>query len=472
MYSFSKEEVLSNQLRQDRETRKSRRHRGSGKKTTAAALVTAMVLGAGIWFYQASAAYAVVVNGQQVAVVEEKAEGEKAVQDFLAQTSQAVGTTVTLQDTVEFKQIQVDKKDIILADDVAEILSQELTVTVPAAVITINGQEAAALADKATAEQLLTKIKNRYNDPQAEITVLKTEIKEKVAVVSKDVPVDQLVDDHQAWQILTVGKEKMVSHQVAEGESLWTISRANKMSMEDLIAANPGIDPDKLSIGDKVNLVKAEPLLHVTTVAQCVEVKDVPFETKVSYDKSMLRGKDVVKQEGQKGSKEFQYTVVAVNGQAVDKQFIEAKVLTEPVDKVVVKGSKVVLASRGSGGSGMLMWPARGGISSRFGNRHGEFHTGLDINGSTGDPIKAAETGRVIDAGWGGGYGYMIKIDHGSGIQTWYAHLSKISCSVGDQVERGEVIGREGSTGRSTGSHLHFEVRIGGKAVNPLNYLD
>ncbi|MBV9737730.1 MAG: M23 family metallopeptidase, partial [Candidatus Eremiobacteraeota bacterium] len=127
--------------------------------------------------------------------------------------------------------------------------------------------------------------------------------------------------------------------------------------------------------------------------------------------------------------------------------------------------------------SGYLQWPVRGPITSPFGWRiHPisgvrSFHEGLDIGVASGTPIGAAEAGRVIYAGWYGGYGNYISIDHGGGVSTGYAHCSAIYVSVGQDVRQGQTIGAVGSTGYSTGPHLHFEVRINGKPVDPLTRL-
>lgn len=99
-------------------------------------------------------------------------------------------------------------------------------------------------------------------------------------------------------------------------------------------------------------------------------------------------------------------------------------------------------------------------------------HAGLDMAGSTGEPIYASASGRVLQAGRSNGYGNLVELDHGKGIDTRYAHLSAILVKPGQRVEQGQMIGRMGSTGRSTGTHLHFEVRVDGRAVNPRPYLD
>ena len=118
-----------------------------------------------------------------------------------------------------------------------------------------------------------------------------------------------------------------------------------------------------------------------------------------------------------------------------------------------------------------LIWPVSGPITSPYGMRWGSLHPGIDIGAGTGTPIKAAASGRVIISGYSGGYGNLIVIDHGNGIATAYAHQSSLAASAGQQVGQGQVIGYVGSTGFSTGPHLHFEVRVNGTPVDPLGYL-
>jgi murein DD-endopeptidase MepM/ murein hydrolase activator NlpD len=110
-------------------------------------------------------------------------------------------------------------------------------------------------------------------------------------------------------------------------------------------------------------------------------------------------------------------------------------------------------------------------LTSPFGPRWGSFHPGIDIGASMGTPIKAAKSGVVVNAAANGGYGNFTCINHGGGLSTCYAHQASFATSAGAEVAQGEVIGTVGSTGFSTGPHLHFEVRVNGQAVDPLGYL-
>lgn len=123
------------------------------------------------------------------------------------------------------------------------------------------------------------------------------------------------------------------------------------------------------------------------------------------------------------------------------------------------------------------MWPVNGRLLSRFGERQdpfsgeGEIHTGVDISAGMGTQVHAAADGVVSHAEYSSGYGKMVIIDHGNGMHTWYAHLSRFEVIPGQEIRRGEVLGYSGATGRVTTPHLHFEVRLGGSAVNPMPYL-
>ncbi len=168
---------------------------------------------------------------------------------------------------------------------------------------------------------------------------------------------------------------------------------------------------------------------------------------------------------------------------------VVSKLYIEPVKTVTVAknantGSRarasgsVNTSSKISGGKASLgislIRPVSGTITSRFGvrsNIRSSSHTGLDIAAPTGTPVKAASSGTVTFSGWKGSYGYMIVISHGNGVQTYYGHCSKLYAKNGQKVSQGDVVASVGSTGNSTGPHLHLEIRVNGTAYNPQNYI-
>ena len=135
---------------------------------------------------------------------------------------------------------------------------------------------------------------------------------------------------------------------------------------------------------------------------------------------------------------------------------------------------KQEIDSRTVNGIYLAVVPVTGRITSRFGaveSIRDHTHKGIDIAATRGTPILATASGTVTFAGWSSGYGYLVKIDHGNGVETYYGHCSKLYVSAGDTVEAGKQIAAVGSTGNSTGNHLHFEIRLDGKQVNPQTYV-
>jgi murein DD-endopeptidase MepM/ murein hydrolase activator NlpD len=149
----------------------------------------------------------------------------------------------------------------------------------------------------------------------------------------------------------------------------------------------------------------------------------------------------------------------------------------DPEDAEIEKQLRAIIATSNQASIPSL-WAHMGKINNEFGFRRNpfggrtyEFHAGMDIDGERGDHVVAPANGVVVEAGWKGGYGNMIEVDHGNGLTTRYGHLSKIDVNVGDSITRGQVMAFVGSTGRSTGPHLHYELRLNDRPINPRRFL-
>lgn len=213
---------------------------------------------------------------------------------------------------------------------------------------------------------------------------------------------------------------------------------------------------------------ESNPIIKVEIVYKGSFKEEIKPTTKFISSSELFVGDNKVSKKGESGQKEVVKQITINNAKVVSEKVISEKILVTPKDKVVLKGTKKPVATN----TALFAMPSRGAITSNFGSRWGgEGHHGIDIAGNTGDPIAAAGSGIVNKVGWDSVYGKHIKIDHGNGVETLYGHCSELDVKVGDQIKKGDIIGKIGSTGRSTGSHLHFEVRINGITQNPVNYV-
>lgn len=214
--------------------------------------------------------------------------------------------------------------------------------------------------------------------------------------------------------------------------------------------------------------------LSVRSVVVQTEETVIPCETVAVYNSEREKGYEKVLEEGSDGVTVTEYKAVFINGEYTSRTLMSVSAVSEPVDRKVEYGTYVRTA--------VFAWPYKGYITSYFGGRTlggaYDFHNGIDIvsNGGVtyGQPIKAALDGVVTVARYydAGGYGKYVVIRHDNGMETYYAHMSEVLVNVGDRVSLGDVIGKIGSTGYSTGPHLHFGVKVNGQMVNPLKYLD
>lgn len=220
------------------------------------------------------------------------------------------------------------------------------------------------------------------------------------------------------------------------------------------------------------NLEKLAAAIQVETVENYTLLESYPSLTEKEYDETLFEDEEQVLVEGSDGEIRVDCSRTLVNGEVWEKHVVNQTVLSEPVNRVVLQGTRPRLST------GTYIWPfsEQTWLSSKFGYRGGgvgsSFHRGIDLAGHYGDPVLASDGGVVIFAGVYSGYGLLIEIQHDNGDVTYYAHNSKNLVSEGDIVYQGDVIAEQGATGVATGVHVHFELHPeGGAAVDPIPYL-
>lgn len=299
------------------------------------------------------------------------------------------------------------------------------------------------------------------------------EFAEDIAVVETYVNPDDIVPIDDAVALITKENEEEKIYLVTEGDSPSQIAADNDMKLSELYKMNPGLEEKqtKIHIGDPIVIMVPEPELKVETVVEIVYNEPIARGTSEVSDPNSYVGTSKVVSGGSDGEKEVTALVKKMNGEEISREITATKVLVEPVNKIVSKGTK---AYPTKGATGNYVYPVSGyHISSPFGYRWGSLHTGVDLACPKGTSIRAIDGGTIVFAGWKSSrYGYYVEIDHGKGVTSRYAHLSKVIATVGQEIHQGEEIGLVGSTGNSTGSHLHLELRFDGSPVNPIKYLD
>lgn len=211
-------------------------------------------------------------------------------------------------------------------------------------------------------------------------------------------------------------------------------------------------------------------LLKVELTLRDKLIVDVEPSVKIERTDDLFLGESYVKSKGERGRKEQYIETIYINNEKKNSEVISENTIVESKSKVICKGTKNPL----NGNTPFLMRPTRGDvITSSFGKRWGKNHNGIDIAGNTGEPVVAAFDGVVKNTFFErNGYGNIVILEHENGLETRYAHMSKIDVKEGEKIKKGDVVGKVGSTGRSTGPHLHFELRANGNPVNPEDYID
>lgn len=264
---------------------------------------------------------------------------------------------------------------------------------------------------------------------------------------------------------------------VQAGQTLWAIAEQQKVTVEALQAANDATRSPFLAIGQRLVIPgRAEaaalpsPQSAPPAPGAITSHPGHPFSRIVGDGETLW---DIAQAYGVSVD-----AIVEANSLPNDNLIFPGERLVIPIHTVEVAGGVVPRPRRPSISlANVFMWPARGRVTSGFGfRRHPvfgtqEMHTGIDIGAPLGTPVVSARAGTVIAADWEGGYGKLVRVDHGDGLTTSYSHLSQIAVRVGQRLYPGDLIGYVGNTGFSTGPHLLFEIRVHGRPLDPLKYL-
>lgn len=287
-----------------------------------------------------------------------------------------------------------------------------------------------------------------------------------------------------------------ILHVVQRGETLWAVARRYGVSVDQLVRLNELSDPDRLVVGQRLVVREGEARVHIVRRGETltriaaqygVKVQDLIALNDIANPNLLSIGQQIVV------TPRVQRTHVVAGGDTLWRIARTYEVTVEAIQLAnglldpgrLRIGQKLVIPAIGGGDDVVavpalarptervttLSWPVQGRVTSHFGPRWGRMHNGIDIAAPTGTPVHAAAAGKVTHSGWAGTFGQLVVVDHGNGLETRYAHNSKLLVRVGDEVQRGQRIALVGSTGQSTGPHLHFEVLVDGKPQDPAPWL-
>lgn len=348
----------------------------------------------------------------------------------------------------------------------------------------VSGKHIASFKNYADGVSLLDRIKVL---PKGDYSKLEYNFKEIVSLDANLVPLVSFKgydEVENTFNYIKTGQKETVIYNVEKGDFLGKIALKFDITKKDIIALNPQLLEKKyLQIGEKLKVMKSNPM--VNTIVSYEETYNEKINPEIVYEdsKKIYEGNQKIYKEGKDGEKTVIASVKLENGIEISREIKSTEILKEAQDKVILVGTKpspIALAStvqsRSSSGRKLpsqlsILSPVNGYIiTSYYGMRSGGFHRGIDLAVPVGTNIYASELGTVIESSYNSGYGKYVHIRHSSGVSTLYAHCSELLVSVGDKVEKGDVIAKSGNTGRSTGPHLHFEIQINRQTVNPINY--
>lgn len=416
---------------------------------------------------------AVAVDGKPLGMIAEESdyiEAEEIVRKRLAGTDAADSLTFSRSFHVETME---GKEPLMTAGQLADRMLQNVDLALKEGVgVYINAEFQGAVDDphaiKAALRRQLSAYSNHMNGELEDIRYVDTVTYEEGLY-----PEEQFVPAQQLANALTAAETEMRVYTTGKNETVFSVAARFSLTTDELRSYNDDL-PDMLPHGIRINVPVTTHRLPILYTKKATALSFTDYKTVETKTDEYLEGEREILQRGVKGEKRSELLRTFTDGVLTATKTLSVKKLSDPVtEKVAVGTFKAQPYSTTTviDGNGKYYWPVDGGkLTCFFGGESG--HIGLDIGAAEYSDIYAADGGVVQYAGWDeGGYGYFVILQHDDGFQTVYGHCVELLVQPKQKVKRGEVIALVGSTGDSTGPHLHFEVRDHGERVNPAWYL-
>ncbi|KDR96347.1 Murein DD-endopeptidase MepM and murein hydrolase activator NlpD, contain LysM domain [Peptoclostridium litorale DSM 5388] len=412
--------------------------------------------------------YEVYIDGKMIGIVDKKSEVYGLVEDIKGSVPAQFGEDIKIGQSIEMKRVHVSKAQIIAGSKLEARIRQSIDVQMDAFGIVADGQIVTVVKSEEEANEILQNIKQPYEEDEEGISNREIDFIQEVKIEKVQANIADIKSSEKALTYIAQGTDKLQTYKVKTGDSAWSIARELDIHVSDIEKANPDVNVEKLQIDQQINVTVPKPYISVKTTQEITYEEKIPYEVVYEDTKAMYKGDKKVKEEGYEGVKKIKAKQVKIDGVLASTEIMQENIVQDPKSKIVLNGIKERPKTLAFGS---FINPTRGRLSSPFGRRWGKMHEGIDVANSIGTPIYAADGGKVTYSGWKNGYGKVIIINHENGYQTYYAHCSQLDVSNGSRVYRGQKIAAVGNTGRSTGPHLHFEVRKNGTPQNPKKYV-
>lgn len=432
-----------------------------------ALLSATLIIGLYSWVTDYEYAY----NGRTLGIVRDQQDVLEILDLVSEELTQEYGSSITIdpESDITFNAVISYGKEIDDADTVLRRFTYMGDIQAEAYAIYADGELLSIVESEKIANEVLDKVLDNYLKDDDDVEYEYVGFAEDIEIVPYSTSLSRVTSKNSAYKKIKSGGQQEVTYTVKSGDTLSGICEKLDVSMKELKSMNPGLDENTtIHIGDKFVITEEVPLLTVETIEVSTYAQKIKYETEYVESASYYEGDEVVTRTGKNGKARITARLTRHNGKVVERDVLKKSVITEPVNKVIAKGTK---KKPPTAGTGTFIRPVNVGVYSGYGWRWGRMHYGIDLSTSVGTPIYAADGGVVTMSGWNGAYGYCIKINHGNGYETLYAHNSANYVSVGEKVFQGQHIAAVGNTGRSTGPHCHFEIKHNGANVNPSNYV-